>query len=172
MSTILSSRSFTILLPQLFCYRFPLVCFLFHLLCCPLLIICSLFLLLFSHWVTSDSLWPHWLKHSRLSCLSFSPRVCTNSCPLSQWLYLIIASSATLFFFCLQAFQASGSFPVSQLFASDGQSIGASASEKVLHMSIQSWFHLRLIVLISLHSNGLLRVSSSTQIWKHQFFGA
>ena len=154
MSTILSSRSFTILLPQLFCYQFPIACFLFHLLCCPLLIICSLFLLLFSHWVMSDSLWPHWLNHSRLPCLSVSPRVCSNSCPLSQWRYLIIASSATLFF-CLQAFQASGSFPLSQLFTSDGQSIGASASEKVLHMNIQSWFHLRLIVLISLHSNGL-----------------
>ena len=75
-------------------------------------------------------------------------------------------------FFCLQSFPASVSFPVSQLFATGGQSVGASASTSVLPMNIQGWFPLRLTGLISLLSKGLSRVSSSTTIWKHQFFGA
>ena len=95
---------------------------------------------------------------------------CSNSCLLSQWCYLTISSSATLFS-CLQSFPASGSFPLSQLFASGGQSIGASLSSSVLPKSIQSWFPLRLTGLISLLSKGLSRVSSSNTVGRHQFFG-
>ena len=73
---------------------------------------------------------------------------------------------------CLQSFPASGSFPMSQLIASGGQSIGASASTPVLPMNIQDWFPLRLIGLISLLSKGLSRVFSNTTVHKYQFFGA
>ena len=75
---------------------------------------------------------------------SLSPGACSNSCPLSHWYYLTISSSAALFSFCLQSFPESGSFPVSQLFASGGQSIGASASVSVLPMNIQGWYSLGL----------------------------
>ena len=81
----------------------------------------------------------HGRQHARLPCPSLSPGVCSNSCPLNQWCYLTISSSTTLFSFCLQSFLASGSFPMSQLFASGGQSIGASAS--VLPMNIQGWLN-------------------------------
>jgi len=70
----------------------------------------------------------HGLQHTRLLCPPLSPRVCSNSCPLSRWCYLTISSSTAPFSFCLQSFPASGSFPMCQLFASDGQSIGNSAS--------------------------------------------
>ena len=76
----------------------------------------------------SYSLRPHGSQHTRLPCLPLSPKVCSDSCPLSQWCYLTISSSATLFS-CLQSFPSSGSFPVSRLFASDGQTIGASLSQ-------------------------------------------
>ena len=82
-------------------------------------------------------------------CPSLSPRVCSNSCPWSQWYYLTISSSTTLFC-CLQSFQASGSFPVSQLFASGGPSIGTLASASVFPMNIQGWSPLGLTGLISL----------------------
>ena len=85
---------------------------------------------------------------------------------------LTISSSATLLCFCLQAFPASGSFPMSQLFASGGQSIGASTLASVLPMNIQDWFPLGLTVLISLLSKELSRVFSSTTIQKYQFFSA
>ena len=88
---------------------------------------------------------PHGLQHSRFPCLSLSPGVCSNSCPLSWWCYLTISSSITPFS-CPQSFQRSRSFPVSQLFASGGQSIGASASAIVLAMNILGWFPLRLIL--------------------------
>ena len=105
--------------------------------------------------------------------LSFtSPRVCSNSCPLSWWCYLTISPSATLFSFYLQSFPASGSFPMSWLFPSGSQSIRASASASVLPVNIQGWFPLRLTGLISLQSKGFSRVFSSTTIWMHQFFGA
>ena len=87
-----------------------------------------LYLLLFRLIVMSDSSWTHVLQHARLLCPPLSLRVCSNSCPLSQWRYLTSSSSATPFSFCLQSFSASGSFPVSQLFTSGGQSIGALAS--------------------------------------------
>ena len=87
-----------------------------------------------------DSLWPHDLQHTRHPCPSLSPGVSSDSCPLSQWCYLTISSSAALFSFCHQSFPASRSFPMSQLFASADQSIGASASASVLPMNIQDWF--------------------------------
>ena len=91
----------------------------------------------------SDSLWPHGLQHARLPC-PLSPRVCSNSCPLSQWCYLNIASCAAVFSSCLQSFPPSGSFLMSQLFASGGQSIGASASALVLPMNIQVFISFRI----------------------------
>ena len=114
---------------------------------------------------------PHGLQHARLPCPSLSPRICSNSCPLSQRCHPIISSSVALFSSCLQSFPASGSFPVSRLFTSSGQSIGASASASVLPMNIQSRFPLGLTGLISLLSKGLSRVFSSTTVQKHQFFG-
>ena len=112
------------------------------------------------------------LQHTRLPCLSPSPRVCSNSRPLSWWCHPIISSSVALFSSCLQPFLASGSFPVSWLLPSGGQSIGASASALVLPMNIQGWFSLELTSLISLLSKGLSRVFSNTTIQKHQLFGA
>ena len=126
--------------------------------------------MLFSCSVASDSLWPHGLQHTRLPCLSPSPGVSSNSCPLSRWCSPTISSSVVPFFSCLQSFPASGCFPMSQLFTSGGQSIRASASASVLLMNIQGWFPLGLTGLISLLSKGLLRVFSSTTIQKHQFF--
>ena len=78
----------------------------------------------------SDSLWPHGLQHTRLPCLSLSPKVCSNSCPLSQWCHPTISSSVTPFSSCPQSFPASGSFAMSQLFISSDQSIGASVTSK------------------------------------------
>ena len=95
--------------------------------------------LLFSCSVVSDSLQPHGLQHTRLLCPSPSPRVCSNSCPLSWWYFPIILSSVIPFSSCLQYFPASRSFPMSRLFASGGQSIGASASASVPPMNIQDW---------------------------------
>ena len=127
-------------------------------------------LLLFSCPVVSNSLQPQGLQPASLPCPSRSPKVCSNSCLLSQWCYLTISSSATLFSFCLQSFPASGSFPMSWVFVSCGQSTGASASSSILTMNIQSWFPLGLMSSISLKSKGLSRVSSSTTVQKHQFF--
>ena len=91
----------------------------------------------------SNSLWPHGLQHARPPCPSPIPRVYSNSCPLSQWCHPTISCSAVPFFSHLQTFPASGSFPISQFFASCGQSIGVSASKSVLPMNIQDWFPLR-----------------------------
>ena len=129
-------------------------------------------LLLFSCSVMSDCLWPHGLQHARLHCPSPSPRACSNSCPLSQWCHPTISSSAIPFPSCLQSFLTSGSFPMSRLFASGGQSIGVSASASVLPINIQDWFPLGLTGLISLQSKGLSRVFSNTTVQKHQFFSA
>ena len=120
--------------------------------------------------VVSDSLWPHELQPSRLPCPSLSPGVCSNSSPLSQWCqsnHLILSHPLLLL---PQSFPALGTFPMSWLFASRGQSVGASASEAILPMNIQGWFPLRLTGLISLLSRGLSRVFSSTTVWKRQFF--
>ena len=100
----------------------------------------------------SNSLQHHELQYARPPCPSLSPRVCPTSCPLSQWFYPTISSSATLFSSCLQSSPASGSFPVSQLFASSGQSIGASASSSVLPVNVQFLFPSGLTGLISLLS--------------------
>ena len=102
----------------------------------------GLLLLLFSHSVMSNSLQPQGLQYTRLSCPSLPSGACSNSCPSSQWCHPTISSSVIPFSSCPQSFPASGSFPMSQLFASRGQSIGASVS--VLPMNIQSWFPLGL----------------------------
>ena len=102
----------------------------------------------FSHSVMSDSLRPHGLQHTRAPCLSSTPGGYPNSCPLSQWCHLTISSSVIPIFTCLQSFPASGSFPMSQLFVSGGQSIGVSALTSVLPMNIQDWFPLVLTGLI------------------------
>ena len=118
----------------------------------------------------SLSLWPNDQQHTRLPCQSLSPRVCSNSCPLTWWWYLTISSSATLFSFCLQYFLASRSTPASQLFTSGGQSIASSASVWVFPVNIQYLFPLGLTGLISLPSKTLSRIFSSITIQKHQFF--
>ena len=117
----------------------------------------------FSHSVVCNSLQPHGLQHVRLPCPSASPGGCSNSCPLSRWCHPTISSSVTHFSSCPQSCPASGSFPMSQLFTSDGQNIGTLASEPVLPMNIQNWFPLGLTGLISLLSKRLSRVFSSTQ---------
>ena len=93
----------------------------------------------------SDSSWRHGLQHTRPPCPSPSPRVCPSSCALYRWCHTAISSSDALFSFCPQSSPASGSFPMSRLFVSGDQNIGASVSASVLPMSIQGWFPLRLI---------------------------
>ena len=121
--------------------------------------------------VMSDSLRPHALQHSRPPCPSPTPRVYSNSCPLSRWCHPTISSSVVPFS-CLQSFPASGSFQMSQFFPSGGQSIGVSALASVLPMNIKGWFPLGLTGLIFLQSKGLSRVLSNTSVQKHQFFSA
>ena len=125
----------------------------------------------FSHSVMSDSLWPHELQHARPPCPSPTPAVHPNSCPLSRRCHPAISSSVVPFSSRLQSFPASGSFPMSRLFTSCGQSVGASASASVLPMNIQDWFPLGWTGLISLMSKGLSRVFPNTTVEKHQFFG-
>ena len=125
----------------------------------------------FSCSVVSDSLWPHGLQHARLLGPPLSPRVCWNSYPLSQCCYLTISSSVTSFFFCLQSFPASGTFPMSRLFTSGGQRVGTSVSASVFPIKIQDWFPVGLTGLISLQSRVLLRVFSRITVQTHQFFG-
>ena len=130
-------------------------------------------LLLFSHSVVSDSVTP-WTAACRAS-LSFSsfpcssPGVCSSLCPFSWWCHPTISSFS--FSLCPQSFPASGSFPMSQLFASGDQIIGASASASVFPMNVQVSFPLGLTGLILLQFKELSRVFSSTTIQKHQFFG-
>ena len=125
----------------------------------------------FSRSVVSDSLQLHGLQHTRPPCPSPTPGVYSNSCPLSRWCHPAISSSVILFSYP-QSFQASESFPMSQLFTSGGQSIGVSASTSVLPMNIQDWFPLGWTAWISFLSKGLSRVSSNTTVQKHQFFSA
>ena len=125
-----------------------------------------------SHSVVPDSLWPHGLQHPRPPCLSPTPGVYSNSCPLSQWWHPTISSSVIPFSSCLQSFPASASFQMSHFFTSGGQRIGVSASTSVLPMNIQDWFPLGWTCWISLQSKGLSRVFSSTTVKKHQFFSA
>ena len=103
----------------------------------------------------SESLWPHRLQHTRPPCPSPTPGAYSNSCPSSWWCHPTISSSDVPFASRLQSFPASGSFQISQFFASSGQSIGASASVSVLLITIQDWFALGLTGLISLLSKGL-----------------
>ena len=126
----------------------------------------------FSHSVMSVFLWPCALEHARLPCPSPTPRSSSNSCPLSRWYHPTISSSVVPFFSHLQSFPASGSFQMSQFFASGGSSIGASTSASVLPVNIQGWFSLASTGFISLQSKGLSRVFSNTTVQKHQFFGA
>ena len=126
----------------------------------------------FSCSVVSDSLWPHEPQHTRSPCPSPITRVYSNSCPLSQWCHPTISSSVVPFSSCLQSFPASGSFQMSRLSASGGQSIGVSGSASVLPMNIQDWFSLEWTGWIYLQSKGLSRVFSNTTVQKHQFFGA
>ena len=116
----------------------------------------------------SNSLWPH--DCSRFPCPSSTPGAYSNSCLLSWWCHPTISSSITPFSSHLQSFPASGSFPMSQLFISDGQSIGALAS--VLLINIQDWFPLGWVSLVSLQSKGLSRVFSNTTVQKYEFFRA
>ena len=112
----------------------------------------------FSHSVMSDSLWPHILQVTRPPCPSPTTRIHSKSCPSSRWCHPTISSSVIPFSSCLQSLPASGSFSVSQLFASGGQSTGISASASVLLMNIQSWFPLGLTSLISMLFKGLSSV--------------
>ena len=121
--------------------------------------------------VVSDSLQPHGLQHARPPFPSPTPRVYSNSCPLSQWCHPTISSSAVPFPSCLQSFLASGSFQMSQFFTSGGQSIGVLTSTSVLTMNSQDWFPLAWTGWISLQSKGLSRIFSNTTVQKHQFFG-
>ena len=125
----------------------------------------------FSHSAELDSLRPHELQHARPPCLSPTPGACWNSCPLSWWCHPSILSSIIPFSSCPKPLPASGSFPMSQLFAWGGQSIGISASASVLPMNIQDWFSLGWIDWLFLQSKGLSRVFSNTTVQKHQFFG-
>ena len=119
----------------------------------------------FNHSVVSNSLQPHGLQHTRLPCPSPTPRVYPNSCPLSRWCHPTISSSVVPFSSCLQSFPASGSFPMSQFFTSDGQRTRVSVSLLVLPMNIQDWFPLGWIGWISLES-------SPTPQFKSIFFSA
>ena len=111
----------------------------------------------FSRPVMSNSLWPHGLQHALTLWPSPSPKLCLSSCPLHWWYHLAISSSDTLFSFCHQSFPASGAFPMSQLFTSNDQNAGVSASASVLSQSIQGWFPLGLNAFISLLFKGTLR---------------
>ena len=126
----------------------------------------------FSRSVVSDFSSPRGLQHTRLPCPSPIPGVCSNSCSLSQWFHPAISSSIVPFFSCPQSFPASGSFPISPLFTSSGQSIGASTSSSILPMNTQGWFPSGWTGWISLLSKGLSRVFSNTTPQKHQFFSA
>ena len=126
----------------------------------------------FSGSVVCDSLWPHELQHTRPPCPSPTPRVYSNSCPLSRWCHPTIASSVIPFCSCLQSVPALGCFLMSQFFASGGQSIGVSATPSVLPMNIQDSFPLGWTGWISLQSKGLSRVFPNTTVQKHQVFSA
>ena len=126
-------------------------------------------LLLFSHPVVSDSMWLYGLQHTRPPCPMSFPEVCPSSCPLHRWCHPTILSSDTLFF-CPQAFPASGTFPMSQLFTLGDQNTGASASASVFRMYTQDLLPLGLTGFISVLSKGLSGVFSSTMVWMHQFF--
>ena len=136
-----------------------------HSLCCKILSV------QFSRSVVSNSLWPHGLQHARLPCPSPTPRDHSNSCWSHRWCHPIISSSVVPFSSHLQSFPESGSFPMSWLFISGGQSTGVSASTTVLPMNIHNWSPLGWTGWISLQSKGLSRVFFNTTVQKHQFLG-
>ena len=119
----------------------------------------------------AHSLRPRELQHTRLPCPSPIPGVHPNPSTLSRWCHPTISSSIIPFSFCPQSFPVSGSFQMSQLFTSGGQSTGVSASTSVLPMNTQDWSPLGWTAWISLQSKGLSRVFSNTTVQKHQFFG-
>ena len=120
----------------------------------------------------SNSLQPHESQHARPPCPSPTPKVYSNSCPLSRWCHPNISSSVVSFSSHLQSFPASGSFLVSQFFASGGQSIGVSALASFLPKKSQDWSPSEWTGWISLQSKGLSRVFSNTTVQRHQFFSA
>ena len=126
----------------------------------------------FNHSIVSNSLQPHEPQHTRPPCPSQTPGVHPNPCPSSQWCHPTISSSVIPFSSCPQSFPASGSFPVSQLFASGGQSIGVSASTSVLPMNNQDLSPLGWTDWIPLQPKGHSRVFSNITVQKHPFFGA
>ena len=132
-----------------------------------ILFFASFSLVQFSCSVVSDSSRPHESQHARLPCPSPTPRVYPNPCPSSQWCHPAISSSIVPFSSCPQSFPASGSFQMSQLFASGGQSIGVSALISVLPMNIQGRFPLGWTGWIFLQSKGLSRVLSNTTVQKN-----
>ena len=138
--------------------------------CHCLFLKCKFSAIQFSHSVVSDSLRPHELQHPRPPCPSPTPGVHPNSCASNLRCHPAISSSVIPFSSCPQSIPASGSFPVSQLFASGGQSIGVSASASVLPMNTQDWSPLGWTGWISLQSKGLPGVFSNTTVQKHQFF--
>ena len=125
----------------------------------------------FSHSVVSDSLRPHESQHARPPCPSQTPGVYSTSCPSSRWCHPAISFSVVPFSCCCQSLPASWSFPMSQLFAWGGQSIGVSTSASVLTVNTQDWSS-GWTGWILLQSKGLSRVFSNTIVQKHQFFGA
>ena len=125
----------------------------------------------FSRSVMSDSLWPHEPQHARTPCPWLTPGVYPNPSPSSRWCHSNISSSVVPFSSCPKSFPAAGSFPVSQLFTSGGQSIGVSVSTSVIPMNTQDWSPLGWTGWISLQSKGLSRVFSNITVQKHQFFG-
>ena len=129
----------------------------------------------FSRSVVSDSLQPHESQHARPPCPSPTPGVHPNSCPLSRWCHPSISSSVVPFSSCPQSLPASGSFPMIQLFAWGGQSIGVSALASVLPMNTQDWSHLGWTGWISLQSKGLSSLlqhhsSKASILWCSAFF--
>ena len=137
----------------------------------PLLVRAQFSSVQFSHSVVSNSLKPHEPQHARPPCPSPTPRVHSNSCPLSQGCHPSISSSIVPFSSCSQSYPVSGSFPMSQLFASGDQSIRVSASASVLPMNTQDLSPLGWTSWTPLHSKGLSRVFSNTTLQKYPFFG-
>ena len=125
----------------------------------------------FSRSVMSDCLWPHESQHARPPCPSPTPGVHRDSCPSNQWCHPAISSSVIPFSSCPQSLPASEFFPMNQLFAWGGQSIGVSALASFLPKNTQDWSPLGWTGWISLQSQGLSRVFSNTTVQKHQFFG-
>ena len=155
----------------------PPISFIFHMYCLQLICYGRCFQrwqvrtsVWFSHSFMSDSFRPHESHNARPPCPSKTPGVYSNSCPSSRWCHPAISSSVVPFSSCPHSLLASGSFPMSQLFSSGGQSIGVSASKWVLPMNTQDWSPLGWTGWISLQSKGLSRVFSNTTVQKHQFF--